>query len=188
MHLAIYPRDGDDPESLLDSEGAPPSRRLDSDRDPRGSIFVGVSMRALEPMIDKIAAGTINVLVLGETGAGKEVIARTLHARSPRSSRPLLCINCAALSESLLESELFGHEKGAFTGAVAAKEGLLESAEGGSVFLDEVGEMPIALQAKLLRVLEQREVLRVGSLKPRAIDVRFLAATNRDLEAEIRAG
>jgi transcriptional regulator with PAS, ATPase and Fis domain len=145
-------------------------------------------MQALEPLVARIAAGTINVLVLGETGVGKEVMARTIHARSPRATAPLVCLNCAALSEALLESELFGHEKGAFTGAVQAKEGLLESAKGGTVFLDEVGEMPLALQAKLLRVLEQREVLRVGALRPRPIDVRFVSATNRDLEAESLAG
>ncbi len=138
--------------------------------------------------LDRIAASAINVLVLGETGVGKEVMARRLHQRSPRADAPMLCINCAALSESLLESELFGFEKGAFTGATQSKPGLLESAQGGTVFLDEVGEMPLALQAKLLRVLEQREVLRVGALKTRPIDVRFVSATNRDLEAEIAAG
>jgi transcriptional regulator with PAS, ATPase and Fis domain len=140
------------------------------------------------PTLDRIAASAINVLILGETGVGKEVMARRLHQRSPRADAPMLCINCAALSESLLESELFGFEKGAFTGASHSKPGLLESAQGGTVFLDEVGEMPAALQAKLLRVLEQREVLRVGALKPRPIDVRFVSATNRDLEAEIDAG
>jgi DNA-binding NtrC family response regulator/pSer/pThr/pTyr-binding forkhead associated (FHA) protein len=186
MHVAVYPRDGVTPDHLEGSEGAPPSRRADS-LAADGSL-VGGAMRRLQPVIDKIAAGVINVLILGETGVGKEVLARTLHTRSPRSSKPLLCINCAALSESLLESELFGHERGAFTGAVSSKPGLLESAEGGTVFLDEVGEMPLALQAKLLRVLEQREVLRVGSLKPRPIDVRFIAATNRDLETESARG
>jgi transcriptional regulator with GAF, ATPase, and Fis domain len=145
-------------------------------------------MQRLAPMIDRVAAGQINVLILGETGVGKEVMARTLHVRSTRALGPLVCINCAAFTESLLESEIFGHEKGAFTGALQAKVGLLESANGGTVFLDEVGEMPLSLQAKLLRVLEQREVLRVGSLRPRAIDVRFLSATNRDLEVEIREG
>jgi transcriptional regulator with GAF, ATPase, and Fis domain len=133
----------------------------------------------------KVAAANISVLVLGETGVGKEVVARMLHDRSPRARHPLVCLNCASLSESLLESELFGHEKGAFTGAVGAKAGLLESANGGTAFLDEVGEMPLSLQAKLLRVLEQREVLRVGAVTPRAIDVRFVAATNRNLEEEI---
>jgi DNA-binding NtrC family response regulator len=146
------------------------------------------STERLEPLVAKVAASDINVLILGETGAGKEVLARTIHQRSPRSAGPLLCINCAALSSTLLESELFGHERGAFTGATQSKAGLLESAQGGTVFLDEVGEMTLELQAKLLRVLEQREVLRVGGLKPRSIDVRFLSATNRDLEAEVERG
>jgi DNA-binding NtrC family response regulator len=151
---------------------------------PAGSIPANGTDPA---MIDRIAASAINVLILGDTGVGKEVMARRLHERSPRADAPLLCLNCAALSESLLESELFGYERGAFTGATQSKPGLLESAQGGTVFLDEVGEMPLTLQAKLLRVLEQREVLRIGALKPRPIDVRFLSATNRDLEAEIGA-
>jgi two-component system, NtrC family, response regulator AtoC len=141
-----------------------------------------------EPTIDRIASSTINVLILGETGVGKEVMARRLHQHSPRADLPLLCLNCVALPESLLESELFGFERGAFTGAAQSKPGLLESAQGGTIFLDEIGEMPMALQAKLLRVLEQREVLRIGALKPRPIDVRFVSATNRDLEAEIGLG
>jgi transcriptional regulator with PAS, ATPase and Fis domain len=113
------------------------------------------------------------------------VLAETVHKRSPRATRPFVAINCAALSESILESELFGHEKGAFTGALQAKVGLLEAASGGSLFLDEVGEMPLGMQAKLLRVLESRQVLRVGATKPVPIDVRFIAATNRDLEEEV---
>jgi DNA-binding NtrC family response regulator len=119
---------------------------------------------------------------------GKEVLARAIHASSARAAREIVCVNCAALSETLLESELFGHERGAFTGATQAKPGLLETAPGGTVFLDEVGELPATLQATLLRVIETREVLPVGGRKPRPIDVRFIAATNRDLEAEVSRG
>jgi two-component system, NtrC family, response regulator AtoC len=136
----------------------------------------------------RVAAGDISVLLLGETGVGKDVLAEAIHRASPRAGKPLLRLNCAALSELLLESELFGYEKGAFTGALSAKPGLLETAQGGSVFLDEVGELPPAIQAKLLRVLEERQVMPVGSLRPRPIDVRFISATNRDLEAEVAAG
>src|SRR5262249_9872312 len=130
----------------------------------------------------------INVLILGETGVGKEVMAERIHRLSPRAPKPRLGLNCAALSESLLESELFGHERGAFTGAQQTKPGLLETAEGGTIFRDEVGELPMAIQVKLLRVLEERLIWRVGALKPRPIDVRIVAATNRDLEAEIARG
>lgn len=119
---------------------------------------------------------------------GKEVVAEAVHRRSHRASKPFIRLNCAAFSETLIESELFGHEKGAFTGADQAKQGLLEAASGGTVFLDEVGELASATQAKLLRVLERREVLRVGSLKPKAIDVRFVSATNRNLEDEVAQG
>ena len=142
-------------------------------------------MKAIYAVAEKAAAGTINILILGETGVGKEVMAKTIHRMSPRRSGPSICLNCAALSESLLESELFGYEKGAFTGATNSKLGLLEAAEGGTLFLDEVGEMPLSTQVKLLRVIETREVTRLGSVRPRRVDVRFIAATNRDLEAEV---
>jgi transcriptional regulator with PAS, ATPase and Fis domain len=139
------------------------------------------------PLVRDIALAGINVLILGETGVGKEVLAESVHHASQRKG-PLVRINCAALSGTLLESELFGHEKGAFTGATESKPGLLETARDGTAFLDEVGELPLALQAKLLRVLETREVLRVGAVKPVAVDVRFVAATNRDLPGEVRQG
>jgi transcriptional regulator with PAS, ATPase and Fis domain len=128
------------------------------------------------------------VLILGETGVGKEVFAERLHAKSRRAPHPLLKLNCGGFTENLLDSELFGHEKGSFTGADKAKPGLLEMANGGSVFLDEIGELPLGLQARLLRVLQDRKVQRIGALEPRAIDVRFIAATNRDLAAEVTAG
>jgi transcriptional regulator with PAS, ATPase and Fis domain len=142
-------------------------------------------MRELSRLVERIAKSTLSVLVLGETGAGKEMIAQRIHDLSPRADKPFLRLHCAALSESLLESELFGHERGAFTGAVQQKLGLLETAHRGTVFLDEVGELPLATQVKLLRVLEDKKVLRVGGLEPRTIDVRFVAATNRDLEQEV---
>jgi two-component system response regulator AtoC len=141
----------------------------------------------VSPLIREIAESGASLLILGETGVGKDVLSSTIHELSGRKG-PLCRINCAALSESLLESELFGHDKGAFTGAVTARAGLLESANGGTVFLDEIGEMPLSIQAKLLRAVEAREILRLGSTKPTAIDVRFIAATNRNLPAEIAAG
>jgi two-component system, NtrC family, response regulator AtoC len=133
-------------------------------------------------IVELVAQSPIAVLLVGETGAGKEVTTERIHALSPRARAPLVKINCAALPEPLLESELFGHEKGAFTGAASAKAGLIESADGGTLFLDEIGEMPLTTQAKLLRVLENGEVLRVGSLRPHAVDVRLVSATNRDVE------
>jgi two-component system, NtrC family, response regulator AtoC len=142
---------------------------------------------AVPRLVRDFAGSGASILILGETGVGKEVLAATLHELSGRSG-PLIRINCAALSESLLESELFGHEKGAFTGATAQKIGLLESAHGGTVLLDEIGEMPMSIQAKLLRTVEHREVLRLGSTRPVPIDVRFIAATNRNLPAEVDAG
>jgi len=145
-------------------------------------------MQHIYRLTERIAASMINVLIMGETGVGKERLAEMVHQRSPRSLKPFLRLNVAALTETLLESELFGHERGAFTGAVQAKPGLLETAHGGTVFLDEIGELPMTIQVKLLRVLEGQQVLRVGGIKPRSIDVRFVAATNRDLEAELARG
>jgi two-component system response regulator AtoC len=147
-----------------------------------------VAMQRIYLLAERAAAGPINVLITGETGVGKELLAETVHRLSPRKNGPFVCLNCAALAESLLENELFGHERGAYTGATQVKQGLLETAANGSLFLDEVGELPLTTQAKLLRVLETREVSRLGGLKPRHIDVRFIAATNRDLEAEVARG
>jgi transcriptional regulator with PAS, ATPase and Fis domain len=144
-------------------------------------------MRELFALVDRIAPSPLSVLLLGETGVGKEVFAERIHARSDRADRPLLRLNCAALSESLLEAELFGYERGAFTGAVQAKPGLLETADGGTVFLDEIGDLPLALQAKLLRVLEDSLVRRVGGLESTRIDVRVVAATHRRLDQEASA-
>jgi transcriptional regulator with PAS, ATPase and Fis domain len=146
------------------------------------------SMQRLYELASRVAQSPISVLVRGETGAGKELLAATIHQRSPRAQGPFVCINCAAFSESLLESELFGHERGAFTGAVRSKPGLIETAHGGTLFLDEVGEMPLTVQVKLLRVLEERQVLCVGGLEPRSVDVRFIAATHQDLEAAVARG
>jgi two-component system, NtrC family, response regulator AtoC len=183
---ACFPRDGRDAASLVasasDAMHASARNRFDDAHVPRG---------ALQPdpaVIERVAAGTISVLILGETGVGKEILAERIHRSSPRADRPLVRLNCVALSEALLESELFGYEKGAFTGAVSAKPGLIEVGEGGTVFLDEIGELPMTMQVKLLRVLESREILPVGGVRPRAVDVRFISATNVDLEAEIARG
>jgi DNA-binding NtrC family response regulator len=145
-------------------------------------VLEDAAMKHLYTLAERVAAGTISVLILGETGVGKEVLAEAVHRSSPRRDAPYLRLNCAALTDSLFESELFGYKKGAFTGAVADKPGLLETADGGTVFLDEVGELSPAAQVKLLRVLEDKKVLRVGALEARDVDVRFVAATNRDLE------
>jgi two-component system, NtrC family, response regulator AtoC len=146
------------------------------------------AVRAVYAQAELVAPTLINTLLLGETGVGKEVLARAIHSRSGRGRCPFQAINCAALNDALLESELFGHEKGAFTGAVQTRIGLLEAAAGGTVLLDEVGELSLSTQAKLLRVIEERAVTRLGSSRSRAIDVRFLAATNHDLEADCRTG
>jgi two-component system response regulator AtoC len=146
------------------------------------------AMRPVVDAIEKVARTNATVLLLGESGTGKEVAARAIHAQSPRATRPFMAINCAALSETLLESELFGHEKGAFTGATERKRGRLELADGGTFFLDEVGELKPELQAKLLRVLQERRFERVGGSRTLEVDVRWIAATNRDLRAMIDDG
>lgn len=145
-------------------------------------------MQEIFRLIERAGPSERAILIQGESGTGKELVAQALHRASPRADRPLVTINCAALPESLLESELFGHEKGSFTGAVTAKQGLFEAADGGTLFIDEIGEMPPALQAKLLRILENGVLRRVGSVQERKVDVRLLAATNRRLEDEIKAG
>jgi two-component system response regulator AtoC len=154
----------------------------------RARIVHDPTMLELYALVDRIAAGNINLLIMGETGVGKELVAERLHERSRRRGKPFLRLNCAAVAESLLEAELFGYERGAFTGATQAKPGLLEVVDGGTLLLDEVGEMPLSLQAKMLRALESQQVLRVGGLAPRTIDVRFVAATNRNLEEQVRLG
>ncbi len=156
----------------------------------RETSLVGGSaaMTDLRAAIARIAPVPSQVLIVGESGTGKELVARDLHRFGPHPSGPFVALNCAALPESLVEGELFGHERGAFTGAIGTRKGAFEAAEGGTLFLDEIGELPLPAQAKLLRVLEERQVTRLGGTKPIAIGARIVAATNRDLEAEVRAG
>lgn len=151
-------------------------------------IGVSQAMQAVFETISRVAPVDCNVVIEGESGTGKELVARSLHANSPRNRQPFVSFNCGAFSEDLIANELFGHEKGAFTGAVTSKVGLLESANGGTVFLDEVGEMPLSMQVKCLRVLQERTFLRVGGVKPIDLDVRIIAATNRNIEKMIAAG
>ena len=143
---------------------------------------------ALLALAERVAQADITVLINGPTGTGKEVLARAIHNQSPRKDKPFVAINCAALPESMLEALLFGHQKGAFTGAAGASEGFFRAAEGGTLLLDEIAEMPLSLQAKLLRVLQEREVVPLGASQPTAIDVRVIACANRDLQAEVAAG
>ncbi len=163
-------------------------RRIDENYGLPGIVGRSSRMRSVIALVRQVADTNATVLVLGESGTGKELIAQSLHRLSRRRKLPFVAINCAAMSETLLESELFGHEKGAFTGAVRSHRGKFEYADGGTLFLDEIGDMPPSLQAKLLRVLETREIVRVGSNAPVRVDVRVVAATNRDLEEAVREG
>jgi two-component system response regulator PilR (NtrC family) len=172
----------------LASENARLRFELRSERQQRQLVGNSPRMQQLYEMIGRIAATKTNVLIAGESGTGKELVARAIHAESDRESAPFVAINCAAIPENLLESELFGHVKGAFTGAVGNKSGLFEMADNGTLFLDEVGELTLPLQVKLLRVLQDKQIRRVGGTSDRRVDVRILAATNRKLEEEVAAG
>ncbi len=173
---------------LLATENRRLRHALRSERQQRSLVGNSPAMEQLYEMVSRVAATKTNVLIYGESGTGKELVARAIHDESERCERPFVALNCAAIPETLLESELFGHMKGSFTGAVANKDGLFESAEGGSLFLDEVGEISASLQVKLLRVIQEKVIRRVGGTKDTEVDVRLIAATNRRLEDEVSAG
>jgi DNA-binding NtrC family response regulator len=187
--LAWYPRDGRTADALLAAANASLRARSGLSAPAAGPAAPqSATMQRVREMAARVASSPINVLILGECGVGKDVLAQLVHNLSPRAAKPFVALNCAGLAETLLDSELFGHEKGAFTGAVSAKIGLLESAAGGTVFLDEIGDMPSSMQARLLRVIENREVRPVAGLKARPINVRFIAATNKDLDEAVASG
>jgi two-component system response regulator PilR (NtrC family) len=146
------------------------------------------TVKSLLNMIQRVASTKTNILVIGESGTGKELVARMIHEQGPLKDKPFIPVNCGAIPENLIESEMFGHKRGSFTGAVADKQGLFEAAHGGSLFLDEVGELPLAMQVKLLRALQERIIRKVGSNEDMRVDVRVIAATNRDLEAAVANG
>jgi DNA-binding NtrC family response regulator len=164
------------------------SEELGKQFPPVGTIFLGRAMEAVHRLVCDVAPTSATVLVSGSSGTGKELVARVIHNLSPRKERPFIPVQCAALPETLLESELFGHERGAFTGAVATRKGRFELADGGTIFLDEIGEVPLGIQVKLLRVLQERSFERVGGTKTLTVDVRVVAATNRDLKSEVAEG
>ncbi|HET9987532.1 MAG TPA: sigma 54-interacting transcriptional regulator, partial [Kofleriaceae bacterium] len=193
--LAVCPDDGTTVETLISELRA----RLRSgtrsrvatapvELKPGQPIVLDPAMRRVYSLVERIADTAMTCLILGETGVGKELVAEAIHKRSARREKPLIKLNCAALPETLLESELFGYERGAFTGAERRKVGFFEAADGGTLFLDEIGEMPLALQAKLLRVLERKVITRVGGTTEVSTNARLIAATHRDLEAEVRSG
>ncbi|HTG81757.1 MAG TPA: sigma-54 dependent transcriptional regulator [Geobacteraceae bacterium] len=155
---------------------------------PESIVFASPRFREVYDLTLRVAPSDANILVLGESGTGKELIASALHRNSGRRERPFVSLNCAALSDTLLESQLFGHLRGAFTGAVTNQKGLLEEADGGTLFLDEIGDVSASVQAKLLRVIQERDFIPVGSTRPKKVDVRFVAATNKDLQREVQVG
>ena len=179
---SYIPRNGDDAENDAEKQIAY--------SDIFSPVIIGESrkIQEIQQLIKQIAPTECNVLISGDSGTGKELIARAIHAVSHRSSGPFVAVNCGAFNETLLDSELFGHEKGSFTGAVKARAGLLETANHGTIFLDEIGEMPHGMQVKLLRVLQEHELLRVGGNRPIPVDVRVISATAKDLKAEVEAG
>ncbi|HEU0029933.1 MAG TPA: sigma 54-interacting transcriptional regulator [Kofleriaceae bacterium] len=179
LGVAVYPDAGTSASELF--------LAVERDRQRRGGASPG-PIDDLYALVERVARSAVSVLIQGETGVGKEVLASLLHRRSPRAAAPLVTINCAAVTPSLFESQMFGHEKGAFTGAVDTQIGLIESAHGGTLFLDEVADLPLELQAKLLRVIEDRVVTRVGATKGQQVDVRFVAATNESLHKRVESG
>jgi DNA-binding NtrC family response regulator len=169
-------------------DGLHQRRREDHGREPWPTVWDSAAMKELHATLERVAEGAVPVLLLGETGAGKEIVAREIHRLSPRREHPFVDVNCGAIQDTLLESELFGHEKGAFTGADTSRPGLMEAADGGTLLLDEVGELPATLQVKLLRALESMSFYRVGGRQQISVDVRLVAATNKDLAREVEAG
>jgi two-component system, NtrC family, response regulator AtoC len=173
--------------SLIDENRELRSRLESAEAWPE-MIGVSTGMKDVSRMIAKVAPLDCNVLIQGDSGTGKELVARSIHRESSRKERPFVAFNCAGFAEELIASELFGYQRGAFTGATATKIGILETAQGGTVFMDEIGDMPMSMQAKLLRVFQERQILRVGANKPIQLDLRFIAATNKDLKRAVKDG
>src|ERR1700690_547426 len=192
LNSLTYPLQYEDHKTGLDSGRTLDTdlfdEQLNSETDFEGIIGRSSVLRRVLQMVETVAWGDSTGLLLGETGTGKELIARAIHNHSPRAGRPFVKLNCAAIPTGLLESELFGHERGSFTGAIAQKIGRVEVADQGSLFLDEIGDIPLELQPKLLRVLQEREFERLGSTRTKKIDVRMVSATHRDLEGMILKG